>query len=54
MFFTPYRRLGGLWRGLSAGEKLQAAAWVPIIRVTGDAAKMAGYPAGIWWKMRSR
>jgi glycosyltransferase involved in cell wall biosynthesis len=51
MFLTPYRRLAGVWRQLSASEKMQAAWWVPIIRVTGDVAKMIGYPVGWKWRL---
>jgi glycosyltransferase involved in cell wall biosynthesis len=34
------------WVGL-----LQAMSWIPIIRVTGDIAKMIGYPVGVWWRL---
>lgn len=51
MFYTPYRRLPGLWGGLSILEKLQAILWVPIIRITGDIAKMIGYPVGWRWRL---
>jgi len=51
MFYTPYRRLPGLWGGLSILEKLQAVLWVPVIRITGDIAKMIGYPAGWRWRL---
>ena len=51
MFFTPYRRLPGLWSGLSMLEKLQAILWVPVIRITGDIAKMIGYPVGWQWRL---
>jgi glycosyltransferase involved in cell wall biosynthesis len=53
---TPYRRLQRLGRGLSlsAGEKLKAALLVPVIRVTGDLAKMCGYPVGVVWRLRRR
>jgi hypothetical protein len=27
-------------------------ALVPIIRLTGDVAKMIGYPVGVWWRLR--
>jgi len=54
MFATPYRRLVGLWRGLTPGERLAALAWVPVIRVTGDVAKMLGYPAGWRWRLARR
>ncbi len=33
------------WRG-----KLAAIGWVPLIRATGDLAKMAGYPVGLRWR----
>jgi glycosyltransferase involved in cell wall biosynthesis len=51
MFLTPYRRLISLWDNLSTSEKLQAAFWIPIIRVTGDIAKMIGYPVGLKWRL---
>jgi glycosyltransferase involved in cell wall biosynthesis len=52
MVWTPYRRLLHQWGRLSAGEKIAAVIWVPIIRVAGDLAKMAGYPAGLVWRWR--
>ncbi len=52
MFRTPYRRLIHKLRGLSLADKLKTLAWVPVIRVTGDLAKMAGYPAGVLWRLR--
>jgi glycosyltransferase involved in cell wall biosynthesis len=54
MFWTGWRRLARVWGDLSLTEKLQAASWVPVIRVTGDIAKMFGYPAGVWWRWRNR
>lgn len=51
MFFKPYWRLVGLWDNLSRFEKLQAVFWVPIIRITGDIAKMIGYPVGWKWRL---
>ncbi len=51
MFLTPYRRLVSAWGTLSLAEKIQAAAWVPVIRITGDVAKMMGYPAGWKWRL---
>ena len=50
LFLTPYRRLIGTWSSLSAGQKALAALWVPIIRITGDLAKMIGYPVGLKWR----
>jgi glycosyltransferase involved in cell wall biosynthesis len=52
LFGTPYRRLIQLWQPLSFIEKFVAFVYVPIIRVTGDIAKMIGYPVGIWWKIQ--
>lgn len=51
---TPYRRLIRQWAGLTSAGRLTAAAWVPVIRVTGDVAKMIGYPAGLVWRLRHR
>jgi glycosyltransferase involved in cell wall biosynthesis len=51
MFYTPYRRLPSLWGRLSVFEKLQAILWVPLIRITGDSAKMIGYPVGWKWRL---
>lgn len=51
LFGTPYRRLLKLSEHLSAVEKLQAFLWVPVIRVSGDTAKMIGYPVGVWWRV---
>ncbi len=52
MFWTGWRRLARVWGDLNPAQKLQAALWVPIIRVTGDVAKMVGYPVGVWWRWR--
>jgi glycosyltransferase involved in cell wall biosynthesis len=51
---TPYGRLRGQWQCLSPWQRLLAAAWVPVIRITGDAAKMIGYPVGLAWRRRHR
>ncbi|MCB0209296.1 MAG: glycosyltransferase [Anaerolineae bacterium] len=51
MFGTPYRRLHLGWSKLSATEKTRAAFWVPVIRITGDIAKMLGYPVGWKWRL---
>jgi glycosyltransferase involved in cell wall biosynthesis len=50
---TPYRRLGPKLQPLSARDKLEAVLLVPLIRVVGDAAKMAGYPVGLAWRWRN-
>jgi glycosyltransferase involved in cell wall biosynthesis len=54
MFLTPWRRLPPLWQGYGSLDRLRAVLWVPIIRVTGDLAKMIGYPIGLWWRWRHR
>ncbi len=54
MFWLPWRRLGRLWGRLSPTQKVRAALWVPLIRVTGDVAKIIGYPVGLWWRWRNR
>ena len=51
---SPYRRLASMWGRLSAREKLKAALLVPVIRVVGDAAKMIGYPVGVFWRKNSK
>lgn len=50
----PWGRLGELGRGWPAAAVLSAAAWVPLIRLVGDAAKMLGYPVGLVWRLRHR
>ncbi|NOR82201.1 MAG: glycosyltransferase [Ardenticatenales bacterium] len=45
-----------LWPALAAvslKEKLAALTLIPIIRLVGDAAKMIGYPVGVWWRLTS-
>jgi glycosyltransferase involved in cell wall biosynthesis len=51
---TPYRRLRAYLPDLSPGGRLQAVLLVPIIRATGDIAKMLGYPAGWVWRVQNR
>lgn len=48
----PYARLLPMLRGLSPFEALYAIVMVPLIRLTGDAAKMVGYPVGVLWRLR--
>lgn len=52
MFWTPYKRLRPMIKGYSFADKIKAALWVPVIRVTGDVAKMIGYPVGVFWRLR--
>ncbi len=50
----PYQRLWALAAQSSGGkldQYLRAAAWVPLIRLTGDVAKMVGYPVGVRWRL---
>lgn len=51
LFGTPYRRLLRAWSKLAPSEKIAAFVHVPIIRITGDVAKMIGYPVGVWWRL---
>jgi hypothetical protein len=53
MFWTPYRRLFQQWQALTTIQKLVAILWIPVIRIGGDVAKMAGYPAGVLWRLRN-
>jgi GT2 family glycosyltransferase len=46
----PYARLK--LDTLSPTEAVLAVAMVPLIRFTGDLAKMLGYPVGICWRVR--
>lgn len=45
---TPYARLWPQLRDRPLGERVRALALVPLIRLVGDLAKMAGYPVGLW------
>jgi len=54
MFCTPYKRLWPAIGALSIIDRLKAMFWVPIIRLTGDVAKMLGYPVGICWRHQHR
>jgi len=54
MLATPARRLVNQWGKLPLPQKIIAAAWIPLIRVAGDLAKMAGYPVGVVWRLRHR
>lgn len=50
--WRPYARLLPRLPRLGWRSGLQAAALVPLIRLTGDLAKMAGYPVGLCWRYR--
>lgn len=46
----PLQRLPHFWGKLGFWQKLIALSYLPIIRATGDIAKMIGYPVGIAWR----
>jgi glycosyltransferase involved in cell wall biosynthesis len=48
--YAPYKRLIPRLREALPREAAMAAAYVPLVRVTGDVAKMLGYPVGLWWR----
>ncbi len=50
---APLRRLWPRLAALSWAGRAQAIAYVPLIRLVGDAAKMLGYPAGVAWRLRN-
>ena len=50
MLRKPLRRLLPRLKERPWAERLLAIVWLPILRVTGDVAKMVGYPVGIWWR----
>jgi glycosyltransferase involved in cell wall biosynthesis len=50
---TPYRRLRVYLPPLSLAGRLQAVLLVPVIRATGDIAKMLGYPVGWVWRLQN-
>lgn len=54
MFYTPYKRLVPMLHPMNWLQRLAAIGWVPVIRVTGDVAKMIGYPVGVAWRIRHR
>jgi glycosyltransferase involved in cell wall biosynthesis len=51
---TPYRRLSPALAAYPLADRLKALLLVPVIRVVGDAAKMVGYPVGLYWRWRNR
>jgi glycosyltransferase involved in cell wall biosynthesis len=55
MFYcaTPFRRLGPHLPNLTLFERVKAVLLVPVIRATGDASKMLGYPVGWVWRLRN-
>jgi glycosyltransferase involved in cell wall biosynthesis len=47
---TSWRREG--WSAGRARTLLAALVLIPFLRGVGDLAKMIGYPAGVWWRIR--
>jgi hypothetical protein len=50
MLRGAYRRLRPHLAALPRRQWPLALAWVPLIRWSGDLAKMVGYPVGVWWR----
>jgi glycosyltransferase involved in cell wall biosynthesis len=50
----PYQRLSSWLPKLRSSDRFKAIAWIPIIRVAGDIAKMIGYPVGVVWRRKYR
>jgi glycosyltransferase involved in cell wall biosynthesis len=50
---TPYRRLWPMLESYGIFDRLKAILLVPVIRVVGDMAKMAGYPVGLAWRWKN-
>lgn len=48
----PYRRLWATSKKMPIADKLLALSYVPLIRITGDIAKMIGYPVGVLWRLK--
>lgn len=51
---TPLRRLWPYLKPISWLDRIRAVLYIPLIRLVGDAAKIAGYPAGVVWRMKNR
>jgi len=47
----PLRRLWPRLASMTLRERVTALAYLPLIRLTGDVAKMVGYPLGVAWRM---
>jgi glycosyltransferase involved in cell wall biosynthesis len=52
--WRPWQRLGPSLDRCEASDRLILLALVPVIRLIGDLAKMAGYPVGLVWRWRHR
>jgi len=54
MMRSPFLRLAPWLQDLDPLKRFQALAWMVLIRISGDLAKMAGYPVGMVWRWRHR
>jgi glycosyltransferase involved in cell wall biosynthesis len=52
--WRPLRRTWRRSRELSLAQRAAVLALVPLIRLLGDAAKMVGYPVGVWLRLSGR
>jgi hypothetical protein len=52
--WRPVRRLQAQWQEVGWARRLWALLLIPLIRATGDVAKMLGYPAGLRWRRGHR
>ena len=48
----PYTRLRPILPSFSTTQRVTVFALVPLIRATGDVAKICGYPVGLVWRLR--
>ncbi|MHB8644683.1 MAG: glycosyltransferase [Thermomicrobiales bacterium] len=48
----PYARLRPMLGSLPTAQQMEAVTLVPLIRATGDIAKLCGYPIGLAWRLR--
>ncbi|MEA3335192.1 MAG: glycosyltransferase [Chloroflexota bacterium] len=52
--WRPYQRLRAQWAALSWQRRLWTTWLIPVIRASGDVAKMLGYPVGLHWRWQNR
>ena len=52
--YRPYKRLLPKIATFPRRKKIVTLLYVPLIRLCGDLAKMAGYPVGVCWRIRHR
>lgn len=49
-----YRRLASQMEKWGARDLVKGFCWIPIVRLTTDLARMAGYLVGVWWRLTTR